>query len=150
MSNLVDVFECRWQPSRQLLAAYLVAQVLAMGSLVLADIPSWSRLLGALLCLVHAIWCLPRQILLSHSAAFRGVRHTAEGWQLWSALNGWQAVQLQPDSIALPLAIILRFRLPGERWVRSVCIQRDALVQDIHRRLRVRLKFSRHRWVAPE
>ncbi|ACO77586.1 hypothetical protein AvCA_13640 [Azotobacter vinelandii CA] len=150
MSNPSDVFECRWQPSRQLLAAYLIVQALALGSLALADIPSWGQLLGVSLCLAHAVWCLPRHVLLSHSVAFRGVRHTAKGWQLWSARGGWQSVQLRPDSLALPLAIILRFRLPEERWVRGICIPRDALARDVHRRLRVRLKFSRRRWVAPE
>ncbi len=150
MSNPSDVFECRWRPSRQLLAAYLIAQTLALSSLALADIPSWSRLLGVLLCLAQAAWCLPRQILLSHPAAFRGVRRTAEGWQLWSARNGWQSVQLRPDSLALPQAIVLRFRLADGRWVRGVCIPRDALARDVHRRLRVRLKFSRRRWAAPE
>ncbi|TBW12086.1 hypothetical protein E0E50_07970 [Azotobacter chroococcum subsp. isscasi] len=150
MSNPSDVFECRWQPSRQLLAAYLTAQALALGSLALADIPSWEGLLGGSLCLAHAAWCLPRQILLSHSTAFRGVRRTAEGWQLWSVRKGWQPVQLRPDSLALPMVVVLRFRLPGERWVRGVCIPRDALARDIHRRLRVRLKFSRRRWSAPE
>ncbi|GAB3385056.1 protein YgfX [Azotobacter armeniacus] len=150
MSNPNDVFECRWQPSRQLLAAYLIAQALALGSFALADIPFWSRLLGASLCLAHAAWCLPRQILLSHPTAFRGVRRTAEGWQLWSARNGWRPVQLRQDSLALPQVIVLRFRLPEERRVRGLCIPRDALAQDVHRRLRVRLKFSRRRWVAPE
>lgn len=150
MSSPSDVFECRWQPSRLLLAAYLIAQALVLGSLVLANILSWGRWLGALLCLAHAAWCLPRQILLSHSAAFHGLRHSAEGWQLWSACSGWQSVQLQPDSLALPLAIILRFRLPEEKRVRGLCIPRDALARDVHRRLRVRLKFSRHRWAATE
>lgn len=150
MFNPSDVFECHWQPSRQLLVVYLITQALALGSLALADIPSWGRLLGGSLCLAHAVWCLPRQILLSHSAAFRGVRYAACGWQLWSVRMGWQPVQLRPDSLALPMAVVLRFRLPGEWPVRSVCIPRDALARDIHRQLRVRLKFSRRRWSAPE
>ena len=149
MSNPSDLFECRWRPSRQLLAAYLAVQTLALSSLALADIPSWSCLFGGGLCLVHAAWCLPRQILLSHPAAFRGVRRTAEGWQLWSVRSGWQPVQLRPDSLALPQVIVLRFRLAGGRRVRGLCIPRDALARDAHRRLRVRLKFSRRRWAAP-
>lgn len=149
MSNPSDVFECRWQPSRQLLAAYLSAQALALSSFALADIPSWSALLGSGLCLVHAVWCLPRQILLSHPEALRAVRRTAEGWQLWNIRDGWQSVQLRPDSLALPQVIILRFRLPNGWWIRGVCIPRDALARDVHRRLRVRLKFSRRRWEAP-
>jgi toxin CptA len=47
------------------------------------------------------------------------------------------------------LLVVLRFRLVGERRVRSLCIPNDALAADVHRRLRVRLKFTRNRWVAP-
>jgi len=34
--------------------------------------------------------------------------------------------------------------------VRSICVPRDSQAADVHRRLRVRLKFSRRRWLAPE
>lgn len=150
MSNPSRLFECRWRASRHLLAAYLLAQAFALGALFLLDIPSFAKLAGAVLCLLHAGWVLPRQILLSHPRAFTGLRHSPAGWQLWSCGQGWQAVQLCPDSLALPLIVLLRFRLPGERWVRSICVPRDAQVADEHRRLRLRLKFSRRRWAAPE
>lgn len=132
-----------------MLAAYLLAQLFALGALLVLDIASWVRLIGVLACLGHAAWALPRRILLNHPAAFRGLRRDAEGWQLWNARQGWQPVQLRPDSLALPLLVVLRFRLPGEPWVRSICVPRDAQAADVHRRLRVRLKFSRRRWAAP-
>lgn len=78
------------------------------------------------------------------------MRRDAQGWQLWSRGKGWQAMQLRRDSLALPFVVIVRFRLSGERRVRAVCIPRNALAPDQHRRLRVRLKFSRRRWLAPE
>lgn len=143
-------FECRWHASRQLLAAYLLAQLFALGSLLLLSIPVWASLLGIALCVAHGFWVLPRQILLTHPQAFRGLRRDADGWQLWSQESGWQSVQLRPDSLALPLVVVLRFRLHGERRVRAICVPRDAQAADIHRRLRVRLKFSRRRWAAPE
>ncbi|MCY1293818.1 hypothetical protein D9M68_371530 [compost metagenome] len=149
MSSPSKVFECRWQPSRRLLAIYLLLQALAGGALLLARLPLWAVLAGLALCLAHAAWALPRQVLLRHPAAIRGLRHDEAGWQLWSARDGWQAVQLRPDSLALPLAVVLRFRRQGERWARGLCIPRDALDAQTHRRLRVRLKFSRRRWVAP-
>ena len=150
MSNPSDYFECRWQASGQLLAAYLAAQSLALISICLLSLPVWARLLGALLCLVHGFWVLPRHIRLTHARAFTGLRRSAEGWQLWSRAKGWQAVQLHRDSLALPFMVLVRFSLRGERRVRSVCIPSDALAPDQHRRLRVRLKFSRRRWLAPE
>ncbi|MFI8644717.1 protein YgfX [Pseudomonas iridis] len=145
-----NTFECRWHASRQLLAAYLLAQAFALGALFVLSIPLWASLLGAFVCLLHGFWVLPRQILLSHPKAMRGLRRDGDGWQLWNQADGWQAVQLRPDSLALPLIVVLRFRLRGEWRVRSICVPRDPQATDLHRRLRVRLKFSRRRWAAPE
>lgn len=150
MSSPSNTFECRWHASRQLLAAYLLAQAFALGALFLLSIPLWASLLGAFACLLHGIWVLPRQILLSHPKGFRGLRRDADGWQVWNQADGWQAAQLRPDSLALPLIVLLRFRLRGEWRVRSICVPRDSQAADLHRRLRVRLKFSRRRWAAPE
>ena len=141
MSSPSNTFECRWHASRQLLAAYLLAQAFAMGSLFLLSIPLWASLLGACACALHGFWMLPRQILLNHPQAFCGLRRDGDGWQ---------AAQLRPDSLALPLIVVLRFRLRGEWRVRSICVPRDSQAADLHRRLRVRLKFSRRRWAAPE
>lgn len=133
-----------------MLAAYLLAQAFALCALFLLVIPCWVSLLGGFACLIHAVWVLPRQILLSHPKAFCGLRRDADGWQLWNQADGWQPAQLRPDSLALPLIVVLRFRLRGEWRVRSICVPRDAQAADLHRRLRVRLKFSRRRWAAPE
>ncbi|MGE8144264.1 protein YgfX [Pseudomonas frederiksbergensis] len=150
MSSPSNAFECRWHASRQLLAAYGLAQLFALGSLFLLSIPVWASLLGVLLCAVHGFWTLPRQILLTHPQAFCGFRRDADGWQVWNQARGWQPAQLRPDSLALPLVVVVRFRLRGERQVRTICVPRDAQAADLHRRLRVRLKFSRRRWAAPE
>ncbi|MFJ4586224.1 protein YgfX [Pseudomonas moraviensis] len=145
-----NTFECRWHASRQLLAAYLLAQAFAVGSLCLLSIPLWASLAGVSGCLLHGFWVMPRQILLSHPNAFCGLRRDGDGWQVWNRTCGWQAAQLRPDSLALPLIVVLRFRLRGEWRVRSICVPRDSQAADLHRRLRVRLKFSRRRWAAPE
>ncbi|MDX5373148.1 MAG: hypothetical protein LPK18_12005 [Pseudomonadaceae bacterium] len=149
MSSRSERFECRWQASRLLLAAYLAALTLALICLAVVDLPFWAALLAACACLLHAAWTLPRQVLLSHLQAFTGLRHDERGWQLYSVAEGWRPVQLRPDSLALPLLVVLRFRLPGERRVRGLCIARDAMSCEAHRRLRVRLRFSRRRWAAP-
>nr|WP_207200113.1 MULTISPECIES: protein YgfX [unclassified Pseudomonas] len=133
-----------------MLAAYLLAQLFALGALFLLSIPLWASSLGVLLCLAHGFWVLPRQILLTHPQAYCGLRRDADGWQLWNQAQGWQSVQLRPDSLALPLVVILRFRLRGKRRVRTICVPHDSQAADLHRRLRVRLRFSRRRWAAPE
>ncbi|MEX6504150.1 protein YgfX [Pseudomonas zhanjiangensis] len=150
MSSRSDGFECRWRPSRRLLTLYALVQGLALLSLLLVEIPLWARLLGIGFCLLHGSWVLPRHVLLNSARAFSALRCDADGWQLWSAAGGWQAIELRPDSLALPMAVVLRFRLAGQRWTRGLCIPRDAMAADLHRRLRVRLKFSRRRWQAPE
>lgn len=150
MSNPSDVFECRWQPSRRLLALYALTQGLALLSLLLVEIPLWARLLGMGFCLAHAGWVLPRQLLFNTAQAYSALRHGAEGWQIYSEAQGWQAIQLRPDSLALPLIVVLRFRLVGQRRVRALCVAGDSLSHDTHRRLRVRLKFSRRRWAEAE
>lgn len=149
MSNPSDVFESRWQPSRWLLRLYLSVLALALLAPWLADIPLWLKLLSPLPCLAHAAWVLPRHILLTAPQAITGLRRDALGWHLYSAANGWHAVQLRPDSLALPLAVVLRYRVPGQRIGRGLCIARDALAPEQHRRLRLRLRFSRRRWAEP-
>lgn len=143
-------FECRWRASRTLFAIYLAVLALAAGNLLLLPTPLWLKVAGVAGCLLHAAWVIPRRILLLGDDAWCGLRHDESGWQLWSRREGWQPVQLRPDSMALPLAVILRFRQPGQWFTRGLCIPRGALPVDQHRRLRVRLKFSRRRWAAPE
>ncbi len=133
-----------------MLAAYLTCQLLALVALFLLEVPWWSSLAGAALCLGHAAWVLPRHILLSHRHAITGLRRDASGWQLWCSAEGWKPVQLQRDSLALPGLVVLRYRWQGRQWVHGLCIPFDALESALHRRLRVRLKFSRRRWAAPE
>ncbi|MEG7364074.1 hypothetical protein OSS47_01475 [Pseudomonas citronellolis] len=150
MSNRSEPFECHWRPSDRLLAAYLASLALAVAALYLAAIPAFWQAAGLLLCLIHALWVLPRQVLLRSRHAYRALRHDADGWQLWSPADGWQAVQLRADSLALPALIVLRFRLPGQRLSRGLCLPADSLAAQAHRRLRVRLRFGRGRWVAPQ
>ncbi len=133
-----------------LLALYIAVLSLAIVTLLVMPVPFWLWGLGLLLCLLHAAWIVPSHILLTRDSSWLGLRHDQQGWSLWSRRSGWQPVQLRPDSIALPLVVVLRFKVPGDWFVRSVCIPRDAMLQAQHRRLRVRLKFSRRRWAAPE
>ncbi len=150
MSSRSDRFECHWRPSRRLLTLYFSLQGFAVAALLIGDVPPWGVMAGLALAVLHGVWVVPRQVTLSAPSAFTGLRHDGESWSLWNARDGWRSVSLLPDSLALPLVVILRFRLDGERWARSVCIPFDALPVDQHRRLRVRLRFSRRTAAAPE
>jgi toxin CptA len=141
-------FECRWRPSRALFTLYLAVLALAIGNLLVLPAPAWLKSLGLAGCMLHAAWVLPQRILLLGDRAWRGLRHDENGWQLWNRRDGWQPVQLRPDSMALPLAVMLRFRQPGQWFARGLCLPRDTMPAEQHRRLRLRLKFSRRRWAA--
>ncbi|KJH83506.1 hypothetical protein MCB86_10305 [Pseudomonas sp. KSR10] len=150
MSNPSNqIFECRWQASGLLLTLYVAILLLAAAVLLVLPVPLWLQVLGLLICLLHAVWAIPSHITLSRSSSWLGLRHDQLGWSLWNRRDGWQSIQLRPDSLALPSAVILRFKLPGDRFARGLCIPRGAMSADLHRRLRLRLKFSRRRWAAP-
>ncbi|MDF3933568.1 protein YgfX [Pseudomonas citronellolis] len=149
MSNRSEPFECRWRPSIRLLAAYLASLTLAVAALCLAAIPALWQATGLLLCLIHALWVLPRHVLLYSRHAYAALRHDGDGWQLWSPARGWERVQLRADSLALPALVLLRFRPSGSRLSRGLCLPADSLGADDHRRLRLRLRFSPGRWSAP-
>ncbi|QBF28209.1 hypothetical protein EXN22_21895 [Pseudomonas tructae] len=148
MSSPSERFECHWQGSRALLVAYLSSQLLALLALSLLQLPLWLCLAAIALCLLHGAWIIPRRILLTHPNAITALRRDALGWQLFSRGQGWQPVRLKPDSLALPGLVVLRFRRPAGCLSEGQCIAFDALEPVQHRRLRVRLKFSRRRWVA--
>ena len=150
MSNPSESFECSWRGSRALLLIYLALQMLALGSALMLELPWWGVASAIAVCTAHALWVLPRQILLTHPSACCALRRDASGWALWSAAHGWRSIQLQPDSLALPALVVLRWRFAGERRVRGLCIAQGAMSADAHRRLRLRLKFSRKRWAAAE
>lgn len=145
-----SAFECYWQGSKILRVSYGVVQGVAVLAVALCAAPWAVKVLGVLGCIGHALWVLPRQVWYSHPSAWRGLRHGPDGWALWSPQSDWQSMQLMPDSMALPWLIILRYRLPGHWFTRSLCLPPDALSADVHRRLRVRLRFSRHRWAEPK
>ncbi|BDM24550.1 MULTISPECIES: protein YgfX [Pseudomonas] len=146
MSSPSECFECRWQGSRLLLAAYLVCQVLALQVLWLSVLPWWLGLCLLAACIAHACWAIPRRILLTDPCAVTGLRRDASGWRVFSQALGWQPVRLCRDSVALPGLVVLRFVRAGHWLGESQCVPRDALGADLHRRLRVRLKFSRRRF----
>ncbi|GLO41971.1 protein YgfX [Pseudomonas putida] len=148
MSSPSECFECRWQGSRLLLAVYLVCQVLAWFAAWASPLPWWSAFAVVAACIAHAGWAIPRRILLTHERAVVGLRRDVRGWQVFSRARGWQPVRLCRDSLALPGLVVLRFVRAG-RWLgESQCVPLDALGADEHRRLRVRLKFSRRRWAG--
>ncbi len=148
LSRSKPSFSCFWQPSFRLSLAVVLISSLACLAVLLAAVP-WFLQLSALLVLGLQI---SRQLYLmaNHQQPFlrQGLRHSQQGWQLWSAQQGWHSIQLRADSIAIPALVLVRYRYANQWFYRSVLIPADSVSQDSHRRLRVRLKFSRQRWRA--
>ncbi|MFI8559865.1 protein YgfX [Pseudomonas putida] len=152
MSSPSEGFQCRWQGSRLLLTAYLGCQLLASLALLSSTLPGWLILVLVFACLAHACWAIPRRISLTHPHAATGLRRDGRGWWVFSQAGGWQPVRLCRDSMALPGWVVLRYVRAGQRFAQSQCVVVDALEAEQHRRLRLRLKFSRRRWagITPE
>jgi len=129
-----------------LLAAYLGCQVLALLALWLSALPWWLGLCVSAACVAHARWVIPRHILLTDPHAVTGLRRDATGWRVLSRALGWQPVRLCRDSVVVPGLVVLRFVRAGHWLGESQCVPRDALGADQHRRLRVRLRYSRRRF----
>ncbi len=146
MQSLSDqAFLCFWQPSLKLSKLRLLVVLLAFLAVVLAAI-GWP-LKASLLCVLGVQVSVHLYRLQQQQRPCRrtGLRHSAQGWQLWSAEHGWRSIQLRADSMATPGLVLLRYRSAQQWFYRSAVIPADSLSQDSHRRLRVRLKFSRQR-----
>ncbi|MFF7706861.1 protein YgfX [Pseudomonas sp. NPDC007930] len=146
MSNPSNPFECRWGPSPWLQRGFAGVAFCSLLAAFALALPAWPRLLVVLALLAAVAWVLPRQLWLSHPAAVTGLRREGERWWLFSRARGWHLAQLRPDTVVMPGLVILRYRLPGQWWVRSQCVPADAMAAEAHRRLRVRLGFSRRRF----
>lgn len=137
-----------WQPSVRLSQAVILVLGLACWAVLLADLALLFKLSMLGLLSIQMTWQCYRWYSAQQPYLRCGVRYTAHGWQLWSPQQGWRSVQLRADSMALPALVLLRYKYAGQWFYRSAVIPADSLPQDNHRRLRVRLKFSRQRWRA--
>lgn len=137
-----------WQPSRRLAGLNLTVLSLACLAVLLSAAPGRLKISLGLLLLLHIAHLTVQFLRGKQPASRRGVRCTAQGWQLWNAQSGWQPVQLAASSMAIPALVLLRYKAPQQSIYRSVVIAADCLTAEQHRQLRVRLKFSRQRWPA--
>lgn len=143
-----NTFVCHWQPSLWLSVLAVLMTVLAVLAVAISAFDGpW--LLGLLILLVIQLaWQSWQMVRRQQPSQRRGLRRNQQGWQIWTAQQGWQSVQLRADSIATPTLVLLRYRYAHQCFYRTLLVGVDSLSADNHRRLRVRLKFSRQRWRA--
>jgi len=113
-------------------------------------IPALPASLCALLLGVYCVWIWPRQVSLRHADSVTGLRFDSEGWHVLRRDGSERDARLLADTYVSALLTVVRLRQPG-RWLPiSVILPADAATEDSLRRLRLRLRFSRQRWVAAE
>lgn len=137
-----------WQPSLRLSWLALAVTILACYAVLVAAVPWWLKVGILTLLVLQAAYQVLRLLRAGLPYKRAGLRLGAQGWQLWNAQTGWQPVQLGVGSMAIPSLVLLRYKHPQHVLYRSVVIAADSLSKDAHRRLRVRLKFSRQCWQA--
>ena len=143
-----NTFVCHWQPSLRLSGLALLMSCIACCAVVVAAVAWPWKLVLLLLLVAQSGYQLYHLLHLQQPAQRRGLRRNQQGWQIWTAQQGWQSVQLRADSIAIPALVLLRYRYAHQWFYRTLLVGVDSLSAENHRRLRVRLKFSRQRWRA--
>lgn len=126
----------------------LLTTLLACVAVVISAVEWFCKISILVLLVVQIVWQLLQIVGLPQPVQRRGLRRTTQGWCIWDSQQGWRAVQLRTDSMAIPSLVLLRYRYAGQWFYRTLLVGGDSLTADSHRRLRVRLKFSRQRWRA--
>lgn len=145
-----DYLSLQRQPSRFLALTLLSFSFLALVALYRSSLPVMLALPLMLLVVGYVMWVWPRQISLRHAQSVTGLRFDGEGWHLLRRDGSESSAQLLSDTFVSALLTVVRLQEPGRWWSVSVILPADAATEDALRRLRLRLRFSRQRWVAAE
>jgi toxin CptA len=130
--------EIALKPSRLLGLLLLVGVTLAVGAMLMADLPvaaQWA--LGAAVS-GWGVWVWRR------SRCMEVLRLTADGRvQCQDEQGEWCEAEVLGDSFVSPVLMVLRYRTPAGR-VRVLTLLPDSAHADDLRRLRVSLRWARH------
>lgn len=150
MFSQTDYLLLQRQPSRFLGGALLFFVLLAAFALYRSAIPGlWA---GAMMLVVagYCLWVWPRQVSLRHASSVTALRFDSQGWHVLRRDGSEAGARLLADTFVSAFLTVVRLREPGRWWPVSVVLPADAAAEDALRRLRLRLRFSRQRWVAAE
>lgn len=148
MYSPTDTILLQRQPSRWLGALIILLTVLGCTALYYSALSILPAMLCAVLLWVYCLWVWPRQVSLRHADSVTGLRFDSEGWHVLRRDGTEVGARLLADTYVSALLTVVRLRQAG-RWLPiSVVLPADAADEDSLRRLRLRLRFSRQRWVA--
>lgn len=130
--------EIELKPSRLLGLLLLGMTALALVAVWLAAVPPAARLALGAGVIALAAWGWRR-------ARLSGVLRVAGDGRLQcpDAEGEWADVEVLGDSLVTPALVVLRYRMPVHRAVRSLVLLPDSADADALRRLRVSLRWTR-------
>jgi toxin CptA len=130
--------------SVKLASALIIAHAAAI-VLAAAVLPNSAWTLGLCAVLVlNAGWTIWRHALLKHSGSAVALEFRDEAECNARLRSGqWLKCQILPSTYVTPLLIVLNLAHGGSWFARHVVIFPDSIAPDIHRRLRVRLRWSK-------
>lgn len=129
-------------PSRRLTLALVALHLCALVAAGLADL-IWPYRLPLAAAIVVSLYLTIKPAAARSTATGRACRLRARadgGLDLWRD-DGWQAIELLPDTRVLSWCALLRYREPGGRASEPRLILPDSLDRDTFRRLRVWLRY---------
>jgi toxin CptA len=131
--------EIELRPSRQLAVLQVGVLLLALVAVVQAAMPAGLKLAAALGLV--GLWLRERR-RRPHPGT---LRLAADGrLQAVDDAAAWRDVEVLGDSFVAPALIVLRYRIPGQP-ARSLALLPDSADAESLRRLRVSLRWGRHR-----
>jgi toxin CptA len=145
-----DYLVLQRQPSRLLGALVILLSVLACIAVLRSGLQPLLATASMLVVVGYGVWVWPRQVSLRHAESVTGLRFDSQGWHVMRSDGSEHAVRLLADTFVSAFLTVVRLREPGRWWPVSVILLTDAATDDALRRLRLRLRFSRQRWVATE
>lgn len=150
MSNPSDSLLLQRQPSRWLGSILILTTLLGCMALYRSALPALQATVGALLLWGYCVWLWPRQVSLRHADSVTGLRFDSQGWHILRRDGSEHGARLRADTFVSALLTVVRLRERGKLLSTSVILPADCAAEDALRRLRLRLRFSRQRWVAAE
>lgn len=150
MFSQPDYLVLQRQPSRLLGGLLILLSVLACTAVLRSGLHPLLATASMLVVVTYGVWVWPRQVSLRHAESVTGLRFDSQGWHVMRSDGSENAVRLLADTFVSAFLTVVRLREQGRWWPVSVILLTDAATDDALRRLRLRLRFSRQRWVATE
>ncbi len=130
------------RPSRRYLWLVVAMHLVTLVAVLLASWPPWLKVLLLLLLGLYFLYLYHTVLMLRGPRQVRLAVWSADSlWRIQPGRGGMENARLLDDSLCLPWLVLLRFRTQsGHRY--NLPLFRDSLPEELHRRLRSRLRVE--------